>query len=70
MADDEANPLDASLHIDIELGPALRISLDVLELASEVIEEMPEGAKRDELTARAEGLGELCERLLKTGGET
>ena len=52
--------------VEISPGPAMRASLDVIEVAEEMLGVIPEWhhAERDELAARIETLWLTCERLL------
>src|SRR5688572_9484858 len=61
----------APIQIDIEWSPASRAALDVLDLASELRDVIPEWCpERHELIARAETLKETCHRLLTDPVET
>jgi hypothetical protein len=57
---------DVSVNIEVELGPTLRTAIDVLELAREVAELIPDwhAAEREELVARAQALIDIIERQL------
>lgn len=57
---------DVSVNIEVELGPTLRTAIDVLELARDIVELIPDWhqGERDELEARAQALIDIIERQL------
>lgn len=57
---------DVSVNIEVQLGPTLRTAIDVLELARDIVELIPDwhSDQRDELEARAQALIDIIERQL------